>query len=150
MDRILEQKRNAIWKKLENESRILKIPTLPNLENVVKDNLNKPFAGPKPFIIRWVASSPIYLNNNGAPEQLRLYGVTTWNLNNYMRKIAYQRYTTPDSGFELPIKTRCYMLLRPEGLSEIELDKETEQHLDQIHELLLLMKEEPSLKRYQA
>lgn len=71
--RLIEQERmQQIWTELEDETKQLNVPVIEGLEMIIRNN-SAIFAVNHPVYNKVIAVSPIYLNQERYPEQVRLW-----------------------------------------------------------------------------
>ena len=123
VDRLIEQERRMEYMALEEETKNLGVPIIDSLNLVLKDN-SPVFAYNRPKYEEIVAVSPIYLNQEKYPEQIRIWSNKEW--------LAYSRKT------ERTVETMLELFHIPPVGKEIE----------QMFDLFYLLRKEPKLDKY--
>ena len=123
VDRLIEQERRMEYMALEEETKNLGVTIIDSLNLVLKDNYPV-LAYNRPKYEKVVAVSPIYLNQDKYPEQIRIWSNKEW--------LAYSRKT----------ERTVEMLL------ELFHTQPEEDELEQMFDVFFLLRKEPRMDEY--
>lgn len=123
VDRLIEQERMQIWREIEDDIIQLDIPVIEGLEGILKDN-SKGFFSDQSYCL--IAVSPIYLNFEKYPEQIRLW-------HNPSKSIAYSIRGKNDG---LVI------------LKELITENPSLEQIEKMFEVYHLLRKEPAIEDY--